>query len=90
MFKRIFKKIAISLTAILSVVIGFNIYNSFKTVECWWGTLYPSLSFVAIEDKEEQEVGKVSSLDENYFPIIEKEEPVKFKIAIWEWIKEIF
>lgn len=92
MFKRILKKIALGLTAILSIVIGFNIYNSFKTVECWWGTLYPTLSFVAIEDEErEQEVGKVSSIDEKYFPTIEKEEePIKFKIAIWEWIKDLF
>lgn len=81
------KKIVIILLAILFIII-INFYNSQRTVECWWGTVYPSLSFIAIEDEEEKDTGKISSLNNNYFYL--NEEPIKIKIAIVEWFKKYF
>ena len=83
-----FKKIIFILILGLIIFIGIDYYNSQKTVECWWGVVYPSLSFIAIEDEDEDET-KISALDTNYY-YIDKEEPVKIKIAILEWFKKHF
>lgn len=86
-----FKKIILFLITVFSFILGFNIYNSYKTVECWWGTLYPSLSFVAVDEEPEYTSGKISSIEEDYIPVIKKEEKeISFKFAILEWFKEIF
>lgn len=82
-----FKKIIFILILGLIVFIGIDYYNSQKTVECWWGVLYPSLSFIAVEDEDET---KVSALDTNYYYINNEDEPVKIKIAILEWFKNHF
>ena len=83
-----FKKIIFILILGLIIFIGIDYYNSQKTVECWWGVVYPSLSFIAIEDEDEDET-KISALNTNYY-YIDKEEPVKIKIAILEWFKKHF
>lgn len=83
-----FKKIIFILLLSLIIFIGLDFYNSQQTVECWWGTVYPSLSFIAIEDEEEKDTGKISSLNNNYFYL--NEEPIKIKIAIVEWFKKYF
>ena len=82
-----FKKIILILVLGLVIFIGISYYNSRKTVECWWGVVYPSLSFIAIEDEDET---KVSALDTNYYYINNEDEPVKIKIAILEWLKNHF
>ena len=82
-----FKKIIFILVLGLIIFVGIDYYNSQKTVECWWGVLYPSLSFIAIEDEEKT---KVSTLDTNYYYINNEDEPVKIKIAILEWFKNHF
>lgn len=82
-----FKKIIFILVLGLIIFIGIDYYNSQKTVECWWGVLYPSLSFIAIEDEDET---KVSALDTNYYYINNEDEPIKIKIAILEWFKNHF
>ena len=81
-----FKKIILILVLSLVIFIGISYYNSRKTVECWWGVVYPSLSFIAIEDEDET---KISALDTNYY-YIDEEESVKIKIAILEWFKKHF
>lgn len=83
-----FKKIIFILLLSLIIFIGLDFYNSQQTVECWWGTVYPSLSFIAIEDEEEKDTGKISSLNNNYFYL--NEESIKIKIAIVEWFKKYF
>lgn len=84
------KKIILVISIAFIIVFGFKTYNSSKTVECWWGTLYPSLSFVAFEDEAELE-SKISTLDTHYLPNnIKEEKPIKYKFAIIEWFKEIF
>lgn len=92
-----FKKIIFILLLSLIIFIGLDFYNSQQTVECWWGVMYPSLSFIAIEDEEEvtttMHKSMVSSSDTNYFYLSEdkiEEEPIKFKIAIVEWFKKHF
>lgn len=82
------KKIILSLIVLILIVIGIKYYNSRKTVECWWGVAYPTLSFIAFED-EENTSKQISSTDEN-FMYVQKEEPIKVKIAILEWFKKIF
>ena len=44
------KKILIGILGLCIIVFGVWYYNSQKTVECWWGVLYPPLSFVGFED----------------------------------------
>ena len=93
-----FKKIIFILLLSLIIFIGLDFYNSQQTVECWWGVVYPSLSFIAVEDDEEVTTvheSMISSSDINYFylsedKIEEEEEPIKFKIAIVEWFKKHF
>lgn len=82
------KKIILSLIVLILIVIGIKYYNSRKTVECWWGVVYPTLSFIAFEDEEDTSK-QISSTDEN-FMYVQKEEPIKVKIAILEWFKKIF
>lgn len=82
------KKIILSLIVLILIVIGIRYYNSRKTVECWWGVAYPTLSFIAFEDEEDTSK-QISSTDEN-FMYVQKEEPIKVKIAILEWFKKIF
>lgn len=82
------KKIILSLIVLILIIIGIRYYNSKRTVECWWGVAYPTLSFIAFEDEEDTSK-QISSTDEN-FMYIQKEEPVKVKIAILEWFKKIF
>lgn len=84
-----FKKIILILILGLVIFIGISYYSSRKTVECWWGVVYPSLSFITIEDEDEDET-KISALDTNYYYINKEEEPIKIKIAILEWFKKHF
>ena len=90
-----FKKIIFILLLSLIIFIGLDFYNSQQTVECWWGVVYPSLSFIAVEDDEEVTTvheSMISSSDINYFYLSKdkiEEEPIKLKMAIVEWFKSI-
>lgn len=44
------KKIVIFLGIILIILL--SVKNTYKTTECWWGVIYPSLSFVGIDNGE--------------------------------------
>ena len=80
------KKILIGILGLCIIIFGVWYYNSQKSVECWWGVLYPPLSFVGFEEDNTQRA-EISSLDKDYF-YIQKEEPIKFKFAIVEWFEE--
>lgn len=47
------RKIIVALVIFLIVFIGLGFYNSQKTVECWWGVMYPTLSYIGIDDETE-------------------------------------
>ena len=81
------KKLIISLIIVGLIFMGIGIFKSKETTECWWGVLYPSLSYVGFED--ETSATQISSVDSNYI-YVKEEEPVKIKIAIVEWFKKIF
>lgn len=82
------KKIVIFLGVILILCLSVNLYirNHYQTVECWWGVMYPSLSFIALED-EEQTV-RYSSLDNHLY--IEQEPDIKYDFMFLKWLKEKF
>lgn len=82
------KKIVLILFVIVLILFGIKYYNSQKTTECWWGVIYPSLSFVAIEE-DNYEYAQISSLDEDYMPHLNNKD-IQFKFAIVEWLKEMF
>ena len=81
------KKLIISLFIIGLIVFGVKLYNSQKTIECWWSVMYPSLSYVEVDSKS-NEKSKISSTNPYY--IYALEEPIKVKIAIVEWFKKYF
>ena len=53
-----------------------------QAVECWWGVMYPSLSYVGFEDET-----KISSTDKDY---VYTDNKVKYKFAIVEWFENLF
>lgn len=89
------KKIVIFLGILFILFTGLNLYmqKRYQTVECWWGVMYPPLSFIAIEDEEsatKQQV-RYSSLNSDYLYIAQAEEPqIKYDFAIVKWLKEKF
>lgn len=89
------KKIVIIALIILFIIIMlFKYYDSQKTVECWWGTIYPTLSFVGFEDtdgKEQEKTAKISASDKDYIYFKEAEEkPIKIKFILFELFKKFF
>lgn len=82
------KKLIISLFIVGLIILGIKLYNSQKTVECWWSVMYPSLSYVEVDD-EPNEKSKISSTNP-YYVYVPEEEPIKIKIAIIEWFKKHF
>ena len=83
------KKIVILLGIlfILFAIIMFYIQKQNQTVECWWGIMYPSLSFIAIEDEEQVSV-RYSSLDNHFIQI--KEPEIEYDFLLLKWFKEKF
>lgn len=92
------KLLIIGLLMLILVIGAVWYYNSHKTIECWWGVMYPTLSYVAIEDDDGQSKTadkgtQISSLEPNYVGYsTEKtqEEPIKFKLAIIEFFNKYF
>lgn len=84
MIKRLL--IVLILLGILTMVF----LHSQKTVECWWGIMYPTLSYTTFEDDERDT--RISSTEPHYIylPKNQVEEPVKVKFIFIEWLKELF
>lgn len=81
------KKIVIFLIIMLILAIGnFTYQKYFNTVECWWGVLYPSLSYIGFE---EEDTDRISSSDKNYI-YIAKDDDVHYKFLLLEWLHENF
>lgn len=80
------KKFIICFFIAILLVIGICFFK-YKTeaIECWWGVMYPSLSYIAFED-EDTSVAKISSSDKDYLYIPDTK--VKTKIFIIEWLKD--
>lgn len=83
------KKIILILIIIGLIFMCVKYYNSQKTIECWWGVLYPSLTNVGFEDDTELD-SKISSSNPDYIPTNFEKKPIKIKIAIFEWFKNLF
>ena len=71
------------------IICGYAYYNSQKTTECWWGVLYPSLSFIGFEENKSEKT-EFSSVDRNYLFIEKENDSIKIKIAIIEWFNKYF
>lgn len=80
------KKFIICFLIAILLVIGICFFK-YKTeaIECWWGVMYPSLSYIAFED-EDTSVAKISSSDKDYLYIPDTK--IKTKIFIIEWLKD--
>lgn len=80
------KKFIICFFIAILLVIGICFFK-YKTeaIECWWGVMYPSLSYIAFED-EDTSVAKISSSDKDYLYIPDTK--IKTKIFIIEWLKD--
>jgi len=83
------KKIVILLgiTIILFAILMTYIQRRNETVECWWGVMYPSLSFIAMEDEEEKVSVRYSSLDNHFIQI--KEPEIKYDFLLLKWLKSL-
>lgn len=89
------KKIVIFLSILFILFAGLNLYlqKRYQTVECWWGVMYPSLSFIALEDEEttaKKPVRYSSLTNDQLYIAQEKEIPIKYDFAIIKWLKEKF
>ena len=84
------KKFIICFLIAILLVIGICFFK-YKTeaIECWWGVMYPSLSYIAFED-EDTSVAKISSSDTDYMPSTTDTEEIQYKIAIVEWLNKLF
>ena len=82
------KRIVILLGILFILFTGLNyfIQNKYRSVECWWGVMYPALSFVALEDEEE--TVRYSSLDNHFYT--EQESEVKYDFMFLKWLKQKF
>ena len=84
------KKIVILLGILFILFAGLNylVQTKYKTVECWWGIMYPSLSFIALEDEEEKVSVRYSSLDNHFY--LKQEPEIKYDFMFLKWLKEKF
>ena len=81
------KKIVILLGLILIILLSVNLYiKRTQAVECWWGVMYRSLSFIALEDEEE--TVRYSSLDNHFY--VEQEPEIKYDFMFFKWLKQKF
>lgn len=80
------KKFIICFLIVILLVIGICFFK-YKTeaIECWWGIMYPSLSYIAFEDGDTS-IAKISSSDKDYLYIPDTK--IKTKIFIIEWLKD--
>ena len=77
------KKIVIFLGLILIIILSVNLYiKRTQTVECWWGVIYPTLSFIALEDEEPT---RYSSLNNTF---VEQEPEIKYDFMFLKWLRQ--
>lgn len=77
------KKIVIFLGLILIIILSVNLYiKRTQTVECWWGVMYPTLSFIALEDEEPI---RYSSLNNTF---VEQEPEIKYDFMFLKWLRQ--
>lgn len=82
------KKFLFSFIIILFIaIIIFLICNYYKTQECWWGVLYPNLSFIAIEEESQESLTTLSSLTST--KISSHNEQFNFKFALIEFFNNL-
>ena len=81
------KKFVICLILIFIIIMGISFFK-YKTevTECWWGVLYPTLSYVDFED--DTSIARISTTDTNYLYI--PDTTIKTKFLIVEWLKSKF
>ena len=80
------KKVIVLLCLILILLVGINLHKAATaTTECWWGVIYPNLSYVAFEDTENT---KISASDTKYIYL--NDNKIKYKFAIVEWFNNVF
>ena len=81
------KKFVIYLILIFIIIMGISFFK-YKTeaTECWWGVLYPTLSYVGFED--DTSIARISNTDTNYLYI--PNTTIKTKFLIVEWLKSKF
>lgn len=81
------KKFVICLILIFIIIMGISFFK-YKTeaTECWWGVLYPTLSYVGFED--DTSIARISTTDTNYLYI--PDTMIKMKFLIVEWLKSKF
>lgn len=83
------KKLVIFLSLILIILLGIQVYQYYnRTVECWWGVMYPSLSFIPLEDEDEEQNMRLSALDTDYVVFTDNNTEIKHKIWILEWFNK--
>ena len=79
------KKFLIILIAI-AILVTLKIYkDSNATVECWWGTLYPSLSTSAIIEEEPIIANANVEYYEGY-----GSKSIKYDFFLIEWFKQLW
>ena len=79
------KKLVIFLFILIIILfIGYQQQKN-ETVECWWGVIYPSLSFIGFEDNEEIQYSSIAEIKPN-----NNNNKIKYKSFILEWLKENF
>lgn len=77
------KKIVIFLGLILIIILSVNLYiKRTQTVECWWGVMYPTLSFIVLEDEEPT---RYSSLNNTF---VEQEPEIKYDFMFLKWLRQ--
>lgn len=78
------KKVVILLGILFILLTGLNyiIQTKYKTVECWWGVMYPTLSFIALEDEEPT---RYSSLNNTF---VEQEPEIKYDFMFLKWLRQ--
>lgn len=81
------KRFVMFISIILLLLIGISFYK-YKTraIECWWGVMYPCLSYLPVE--EEQEVARISSSDPDYIYVPDTE--IKTDFYILKLFKKVF
>lgn len=82
------KKLVIFLIILVLLISGILFYQKrYETVECWWGVLYPSLSYIGFESDNQDSM--ISSTDKNFIYIANNDK-IEYRFIIIDWLKEKF
>lgn len=86
------KKFIVCFLIFILIVLGVELFKSQQTVECWWGVMYPQLSFIGFEN-EEQDMSEISSINKDYNFVAKTinnndSNKIKFKFFIFDWLNK--